>query len=137
MSFSFGIVTGFPFHIIHFHVIIHFTLVHIMKIFLPDKIHPHYLVLHKFKTQRSTVCAGSAFMSNVHSLKFVQCSKRRLKKILLTNYRVLKHGTETGMRICRSQYLQDKLGQKINKQGVLIREGVGKIEKLINGESFY
>ena len=49
---------------------------------------------------------------------------------MLTNYKVLGHWTETGMRICRSQYLQDKLGQKINKQGVLIREGVGKINKL-------
>ena len=40
------------------------------------------------------------------------------------------------MRICQSQYFQDKLGQKINKQGVLIREGVGKIKKLINGGPF-
>ena len=41
------------------------------------------------------------------------------------------------MRICRSQYFQDKLSQKINKQGVLIREGVGKIENINKRGAFY
>ena len=45
------------------------------------------------------------------------CNEKVPEIILMTYYKALEQGTETGIRICRSQLFKGELGQKFNKRG--------------------